>query len=239
MNLNEFEQKRQRLNQLMEERMNETENNRFIIYDGVMKPELYFKKQIRLAWMLKEPYDLENGTGGGWSYFDMFPEGENLYKVQFNRGHKTTWHPMIYISYGIHNNYQKWEDMEYIRNKNEMCDVVRYVAFINSQKLPSKGYTKTNFEDLKESINKNSDLLKNQIDLVNPNVLIFGNTIELYKNMLDLDFSKFQNSGSCKYIIQNNKLYISAYHPSQRTITRDKYVNDVITVVENWSNNLK
>jgi hypothetical protein len=91
------------------------------------------------------------------------------------------------------------------------------------------------------SIHKNylQKVIQKQIDLMNPNVLIFGNTIELYKNMLELDFSKFQNSGSCKYIIQNNKLYISAYHPSQRTITRDKYVNDVIIVVENWSNNLK
>src|SRR5690606_29815156 len=125
MNIEEFEQERTILNQLMEERMNEPENDRYIIYDGVMKPDLYFNNKIRLAWMLKEPYDEEDGTGGGWNYFDMFPEGQNLYEVQFNRGHKTTWHPMIYISYSIFNNFQKWEEMEYIRDKNEMCDVVR------------------------------------------------------------------------------------------------------------------
>ena len=53
MNIDEFEQERTILNQLMEDRMNEPENDRFIIYDGVMKPELYFNNQIRLAWMLK------------------------------------------------------------------------------------------------------------------------------------------------------------------------------------------
>lgn len=237
MKIEEFETKRLLLNQLMEDRINEPENDRFIITDGVMKPELYFNHKIRLVWMLKEPYDEVGGTGGGWSYFDMFPDGENLYRVQFNRGHKTTWHPIIYVSYGIYNDFQKWEDMNYIRDKNEMCDIVRQVAFINSQKLPSKGFTNTNFEDLLESISKNSDLLMKQIDLLNPNVLIFGNTIELYKNILNLELSKLQNFGSCKYIIQDHKLFISAYHPSQRTVTRNKYVNDIITLVEKWSNN--
>jgi len=186
---------------------------------------------------LKEPYDSEGGTGGGWSYFDMFPEGQNLYKVQFNRGHKTTWHPMIYISYAIFNNFQKWEEMEYIRDKNEMCDIVRQIAFINSQKLPSKGVTNTDFGDLWESIAKNSDLLKKQINLLNPNVFIFGNTIGLYKDILEIDLNKLKNFGSCKYFIKNEKLFISAYHPSQKTITRDKYVNDIISLIEKWFNN--
>jgi hypothetical protein len=234
MKIEEFEQERTILNQLMEERMNEPENDRYIIYDGVMKPDLYFNNKIRLAWMLKEPYDEEDGSGGGWNYFDMFPEGQNLYEVQFKRGHKTTWHPMIYISYSIFNNFQKWEEMEYIRDKNEMCDVVRQVAFINSQKLPSKGFTNTNFEHLWESIAKNSDLLKKQIELLNPNVFIFGNTIGLYKSILNLNLGKLQNFGSCEYIILEDKLFISAYHPSQRKITRETYVNDIVNCVKIW-----
>lgn len=225
------------LRSAMEQRMNEPENDRYIIFDGVMKPELYFKKQIRLAWMLKEPYDFENGTGGGWDYFDMFPDGENLYETQFNKGHKSTWHPMIYVSYGIHNNFQKWENMEYIRDKNEMCEIVREVAFVNSQKLPAKGFTNTKFSDLWESINKYSDLLKMQIDLLNPNVLIFANTIELYEAILDLDLSKLISYGSCSYLEKDEKLLISAYHPSQRGITRERYVNDIISIVEKWFKN--
>ena len=128
--------------------------------------------------------------------------------------------------------------MEYIRDKNDMCDIVRQVAFINSQKLPAKGFTNTNFEDLSESIAKNSDLLKKQIELLNPNVFIFGNTIGLYKSILNLGLSELQNFGSCEYIIQEKKLFISAYHPSQRSVTLDKYVNDIVTLVEKWSTNL-
>jgi len=235
MNIKEFEKEQSLLNLQMKERMNEPENNRYIICDGVMKPELYFNNKIRLAWMLKEPYDSEGGTGGGWNYFDMFPEGENLYELQFKRGHKSTWHPMIYISYSVHNNFLKWNDMDFIRNKNEMCDIVRQVAFINSQKLPSKGVTNTNVADLWESIAKNSDFLKRQIELLNPNVFIFGNTVDLYGNILNLEIDNFQNSGSCQFLIKDDKLFISAYHPAQTTVTRDKYIDDIINLIENWS----
>lgn len=237
MNTIEFNERNAALRREMEKRMDEPENKRHVIYDGVMKPELYFSRGIRLAWMLKEPYDLENGTGGGWNYFDMFPDGENLYETQFNKEHKSTWQPMIYISYGIHNNFQKWENMEYLRDKNEMCEIVREVAFINSQKLPAKGFTNTNFSDLWESINKNADLLKKQIELINPNVFIFANTIELYEGILDLNLSQLKSSGSSSYIVKDGKLFISAYHPSQRGITRDKYINDIISIVEKWSKN--
>lgn len=237
MNIEEFKKQSELLNAEMEARMDEPQNNRFVIPDGVMQPEVYFSKPIRLAWVLKEPYDEEDGTGGGWSYFDMFPEGKDLYVEQFHRGHKSTWHPMIYISHSIHNNFPKWEEMKYIRQDHSMCDVVRHVAFINSQKLPSKGRTNTNFEDLWESIEKHSDLLKKQIDLLDPNVFIFGNTIGLYKKILELDFSNFKDHGSCKFIEKDGKLYIHAYHPSQRSITRDNYINDIVFVVEKWIKN--
>jgi hypothetical protein len=239
MNIEEFKNQSELLNAEMEARMNEPLNERFIITDGVMKPDVYFSKPIRLAWMLKEPYDEEDGTGGGWSYFDMFPEGKDLYVEQFHRGHKVTWHPIIYISHSIHNNFPKWEEMEYIRDNHSMCDVVRHVAFINSQKLPSKGQTTTNFDDLWESISKHADLLKRQIDLLNPNVFIFGNTIGLYQKITGLDFSNFENHGTCRFIEQDGKLYISAYHPSQRSVSRSNYVNDIISVIEIWSSNLK
>lgn len=237
MNIEKFEQDIAILNKLMEEKMNEPQNDRFIISDGVMKPDLYFSNSIRLAWMLKEPYDSEEGTGGGWSYFDMFPDGENLYDIQFKKGHKTTWHPIIYISFSIFNGFQKWEEMEYIKDKNEMCDIVRQVAFVNSQKLPSKGITNTNFDDLIKAVSKHSYLIKSQIDLLDPNVLIFGNTISLYGEMLDVELDQMKNFGSCDYLIKNKKLYISAYHPSQRAVKRAQYVNDIIKLVEAWSNN--
>lgn len=233
----EFNQKYTDLIRRMNEQMNEPENDRYIIDDGVMKPSVYFSKDIRLAWMLKEPYDGENGTGGGWSYFGMFPENKDLYLEQFHKGHKSTWHPMIYVTNSINNNFIRWEQMNYIRDQHDMCDVVRHTAFINSQKLPSKGVTNTDFSDLWQSIALHSPLLKEQINLLDPNVFIFGSTANLYEKILDLDLKQLKRNGSCLYLTKENKLNISAYHPSQRSVVRSKYVNDIVEVVELWHNN--
>jgi hypothetical protein len=229
-----FENDYQILINEMELRMNKPAENRTIITDGVMNVDDYFLNDIRLAWMLKEPYDEEDGTGGGWSYFEMF-KGENLYLEQFNRAHKVTWHPIIYVSYGIMNNFTKWSELDYIRDNHKMCDVVRNVAFINSQKLPSKNVTRTDFNDLFESITQNSDLLNRQVNLLNPNVLIFGNTFNLYTNILKINVSDLiEYENGIKYIVKDEKLYISTYHPAQTQITRDLYVDGIISLVEKW-----
>ncbi len=119
-----------------------------------------------------------------------------------------------------------------------MCDVVRNTVFINCQKLPSKVVTRTNFTDLHESISKNSDLLLRQVQLLNPNVLIFANTFHLYRPILGLTEQTPIRKGTVDYIVNNEKLYIDAYHPSQRTIKRKDYINDIVELIQLWQNNL-
>lgn len=233
MTLSEFKKEYQDLILEMETRMNEPENNREIIDDGVYNPEKYFLNEIRLAWMLKEPYDEEDGTGGGWSYLSMF-DGDDLYETTFKKGHKTTWHPIIYTSHSILNGFPKWEEIEYIRDDHSMASVVKEVAFINAQKLPAKGVTRTNMDDIIESIAKHGDLLKRQKELLDPNVLIFANTFELYRELLELNDVNLQKHGSCEFIEQNGKLYISAYHPAQTQVPSHEYVNNIVEVVKNW-----
>lgn len=233
----EFKNKANALNKEFMERLNTRE--REVITDGVMMPELYFKNGLRLAWMLKEPYDSKNGIGGGWSMFDMFPEEKDLYEEQFKRTHKVTWQPIIYISFSIFNNFQKWSEMKWISEDHSMCDIVRQVAFINSQKLPSKGVTRTDYTDLEESLKLTSDLLEKQINLCNPNVFIFANTVGLYTNILGYKLEEFVNEKSVSYLFKDGKLFINAYHPGQRKIKREDYVNDIVSIVEKFSDKLK
>lgn len=222
----------------MNERMNEPENDREIIEDGVMYPEKYFDNKIRLAWMLKEPYDEADGTGGGWVYHDMFKQSD-LYG-KFKGGHRSTWHPIIYITYSIQNGFPLWSELPYIRDKHEMCDVVRETAFINIQKLPAKGVTRTNHEDLWVAMKKYSDLLLRQIDLLNPNVLIFANTLNVYRSLPKYQDIELHKHGSANFFEKDGKLYIDAYHPAQRAVKGHVYGDDLITIVKNWSEkNLK
>jgi len=52
------------------------------ITDGIVNIEKYSKSKYRICWVLKEPYDEGDGTGGGWSLTDAlaaedFSSGSN------------------------------------------------------------------------------------------------------------------------------------------------------------------
>ena len=212
----------------MKQRIDEPENERYIISDGVMQPDEYFSKEIRLAWVLKEAYEEEDGTGGGWSYFDLYD------KTGFDISTVKTLKRIIKTSYSIHNEFIKGENMDDI--DFEMKQIIKRVAIINTQKLPAKNYSSTNGKDLQESINKYSDLLERQLELINPNVIIFGGTFRYYKDLLKFEDSEIVK-GNVKYISKGDKLYIDAPHPSYWQISENEYVNYIASVVEKWKTN--
>lgn len=213
---------------IMKQRIDEPENDRYIISDGVMLPDEYFSKEIRLAWILKEAYDEEDGTGGEWSYFDLYD------KVGFDLSKHKTFKPIIQTSYSIHNNFIKYENLDDV--DCEMMQIIKSVAIINTQKLPARNYSTTHDNDLHQSVKKYSDLLETQLDLINPNVIIFGNTFKYYKDLLKIEDSEIVK-GNVWYVSKEGKLYISAYHPVQTQTSKKDYVNDIVSVVEKWKLN--
>lgn len=213
-------------------RVNFPFSNRKIITDGVVNFEKYSRSKYKISWMLKEPYDEYDGTGGGWDYSELFPLNKNLYE-NFKLNHPT-FHPIIYTTFSILNDFVEYAEMDWIKDNHDMCSVLYELAFINCQKLPAKGATTTDFTDLYKSIETNGDLLKKQIILVDSNILIFGNTFELYRELLKLENETLINNGSADYLIKDNRLYVSSYHPSQRKITRETYVNDIVNCVKIW-----
>lgn len=214
----------------MKLRIEEPENERFLISDGVMYPDKYFNEDLRIAWILKEAYDEEDGTGGNWSYFDLFV------KESFDVSTSKTFNPIIYASYGLYNNFTKYGGMDWIHDDPTMKEVLKNIAIINTQKLPSKNHSSTADSDLYESVNEYSDLLKRQINLLNPNVIIFGNTFKYFKDLLEIEDSEIVKGIVC-HVAKGNKLYISAYHPAQTQITKQEYVDSIVSVVEKWKQN--
>lgn len=214
----------------MKLRIDEPENEMEIISDGVMQPNEYFSKEIRLAWILKEAYDYSDGGGeGGWSYFGLFD------KENFDFKNNPTFNSIIHTSFRIHNNFMKYKEDEKSIDI-EMSKIIRNVAIINTRKLPSKKGSSTNGSHLWESIEKSSDLLEKQINLLNPNVIIFGGTFKFYKDLLKFEDSEIVK-GNPWYIAKDNKLYIIAYHPAQTTTSKLEYVNSIVSVVEKWKLN--
>jgi hypothetical protein len=128
-----------------------------------------------------------------------------------------------------------WGSMDYIRDEpEEMTSIVRDIAIVNVQKLPSKNVSKTDFQDIVKAFNKYKDILKSQIEILNPDILICANTMQLYKELFDLTSEKINTKESITYYTKNEKLYIDAYHPAQTQVYRETYVDDIITAAKEW-----
>ena len=205
------------------------------IVDGIVNIEKYLHSRFKILWILKEPYDdVENNlpSGGGWHFCNDFLAPDGFYK-RIGQS-RATWHPIIYTSYGILNDFMQYESMDYIRDDESMAEIVRNIAVINVKKLP--GFTRTyDYSIISNAYNKHKDILLKQIDTYNPDIIIGGSTLQLFFDDFGIrDILK--NNRSVDYATKNSRLYISAYHPAQTQVTRDIYVNDIINTVKMWTN---
>jgi hypothetical protein len=234
MDIKTRKQKLLELNEKIREAIDDHEAGRFAILDGAVNLDRYFSSPIRIAWLLKEAYDDESGTGGGWSYTNLL-DNDTIYEDFFHpHGSRTTWHPIIYASYGISKNFSYWDDMKYIRHQPDMAQVVRDIAIINGQKLPAFGITKTNNAVIAASIQNHIGFLAEQIKLLDPHILIGGNTMPYYFDALGLRPEDAVSTKTLKYHIKDNRAYIDAYHPAQRSVKRQDYIDDIIGIAELW-----
>jgi hypothetical protein len=211
-----------------------SEEEREPIYDGPVNAMRYLKSPIKIVWLLKEAYDDIDGKGGGWNY-SVLLDKENLYE-DFFRPHasRATWHPIVYVSYGILNNFRLWNDMDYIRdNPHELTSVIRDIAIVNVQKLPARNVTYTDSRDITKAFENHKHLLKRQLEILNPDIIIGASTLHLFKDIFDINDGA-NHKESITYYFKDKKLFIDAYHPAQTIISRQVYVNDIISAAKDW-----
>ncbi len=202
------------------------------IWDGIVDIDKYLNAKFKILWILKEPYDEFDGTGGGWGLTDGLSK-ENLYENK-NIKRSPTYQPMIYVTYSILNGFPEWDQMDWIRDNPDIAQSLNYIAYINVKKLP--GYTRSDYKELSENYKKNKNLLLKQIKTYDPEIIIFGNTMPLFLSDLKISPEDMKSYNSIKYFNKDyNKIYIDAYHPAQTQITRENYVNDIVNIVKKWS----
>ena len=187
------------------------------IYDGVADPKGYLETNPKIMWLLKEPYDdlTPSGKhkGGGWSFIDdIF---NNTKWSDFWKS-STMWQLMIQINYAIHNSCD-WKDLKYIAEKPEMADELKKTAYINLSKMPADSTSSDthlwNCFPLWKSI------LLEQINLYEPDVIIFGNTFAFFTEILKINYNPIHTiSGrwGVDAYKKNNLILIDAYHPARK-----------------------
>lgn len=197
------------------------------IFDGVVNVDLYCSSPFRVMWILKEPWDEENSTGGGWSLCSDIL----AVKPVASLGH-ATFHPIIYIAYGLFHGPMSFADMPWIKEMENPEDVIRRLAFINAKKLP--GVTWGAYGPLiLEWYSRGKQIILGQIEAYCPDV-VFGCAPHFPAILDDLDCdwrSRVRSVGSADYVWQKETLFVHVYHPGQTQITREKYVNDALNAV--------
>ena len=222
MNVIELGNKQQEIWNMMEKLSKELENdNRLPIYDGVCDLDGYLSSKPKVMWMLKEPNgQIEGGEleEGGWSIPDEAFTNLEVIASQ------PTWQVIIYVMYGYQNGL-KYDDMDYIHNKIEMAKVMQSIAYLNVSKMP--GYNKSVKSNIEQRYTQWKPILNKQIETYAPDIIIFGNTFDHFKNDFKIrGLEKIGNIPGWIDVYKSGQLIIlDAYHPSRKG--RD-YVNTLI-----------
>ena len=204
------------------------------ITDGVADCKAYLESSPRVAWVLKEPYDDKdpdtgNPKGGGWSIpHDCFLK-ETKWSV-------LSWQRVIYIMYGLKNNCH-YADMPYVRDCPEMGNVMKSIAWLNLNKMPAGTTSSYSFAESYQRYWK--EVLLKQINLYNPQIIVFGNTFSsCWRDFIpecQKPIDRIPKEGKCFIEVYRteNRILLDAYHPGIRSNV-EFYVNSLIDTIKKY-----
>lgn len=160
------------------------------IYDGVADAKGYLSARQRLMWILKEPYDgfdeTEEPCGGGWTMIKDVEEGKTLAQVA---NANPALRNVAYASHAILDGAESYEDESWISDAPKVYErTLQNIAYVNVGKMPA-GRTTSN-ERLSACYAQWKDILFEQIELYDPETLVFGNTLQCFAPDMGIDLDK-------------------------------------------------
>ncbi len=196
------------------------------IYDGICDINNYINSPLKIMWILKEAYSVDkdgNNTGGGW---DIYQDWDNIDVIKRNQ----TWRVMAKILYGI-NTGSQYDEMPPINE--DMLNSLKASVYINVNKMPGGTTTK---KSLKKEYQIWEDILFEQIDGYKPDVIIFGNTYNIFRSSRLDNSERVDNSGeniAPIYKTSDGILLVDTFHPKQTQYKQEQYINSIINNIRN------
>lgn len=228
MNAKELKKAQQEIWNEMDNLAKELGFERYPIKDGVCDFEGYLESNPKVMWILKEPNgQCPNGEleEGRWSIVkDSFRDDIEGTAKQL------TWQVIIYVMHGYLNGLM-YDDMEYIHNNIEMAKVMQRIAYLNVSKMP--GYNTSNKKHIEQCYNRWKPILDKQIEIYNPDVIIFGYTFDHFRNHFkDKGLEQIGNIPDWIDVYKShNRILLDAYHPSRKG---REYVNTLIKALNTY-----
>ena len=211
---------------LKELKQNRIKKTNDFITDGIVDPETWFEsKGERILFLLKEAYSSEGPVE--WDLPSWLRSKRCMEKCK-NDCSKcwpsgTTYNHVAEAVYMILNpdlGFDEWFGLESRKSREYKLtrkSLLEKIAVINIKKYDGK--KKSEDEDLKKHIKEHGELLKKQIESINPTVIICGGTYSYLKELYDLeDLDNEFNGGTMLGDIK----VIAAYHPSKQMSSKDK-----------------
>lgn len=206
------------------------------ILDGIIDSNCYTRSKYKILWILWEPYDdyknreglhspsqnnfynkenYESGCGGWDCRADIVEKMETYLKIP-------TWKTIASIS-SIILCGTPYKDL------SAFSATIKSIAFININKYPA-GHTSSNRWNLFDEIYKTKGhVLEEQIEFINPEIVIAGNVLYLFKKKLE-EQPLFQTFGRNSYK-SSSRIYIDALHPSRKG---EKYSMEINKAISDW-----
>lgn len=171
-----------------------------LVRDGIINESLYKEAKIKILYITKES---NNPTQ---------PE-EDICKWLRDSIQSTFAIRLSEWSYGILNNFPKFDEIW--ETKSKPHEAIQKTAIINVKKIA--GGSLPHYHEIKNSCITNRSLLVEQIELIQPNLIILG--LSFWKELREQLFSNivWQNSGYGIDIATTESYnLIDFYHPSSR-----------------------
>ena len=169
------------------------------VFDGVADWAGYFAAPRKVCWILKEPVETDGtGTpgGGGWTMFKDLGAGRTLASVV---NANQTLRNVAYASWGLLEGKTRDADIPWIKDRTDVADALLRVCYLNTGKMPAA--TRTSDEQLRKVHDEWREIVLDQIELANPDLLIFAGTLQVWAVDLGLDISRPRHTavrGSCR-----------------------------------------
>lgn len=174
------------------------------IQDGVINLDKYFNSKIRIMWVMK---DANSSDDSDWDQRHAISDLKEDYGIK--KDWEKTFQHIVYTTFGILNN-KRWDEIPFIKDNVDIVEILKSIAYINIKKIPG-GSTVTD-STLQMYYNKDKEILIEQLNKLEPEIIIFGNTLKYFKSDLNLD--KINKLNIIEYSIHNDKLYINGNHPN-------------------------
>jgi hypothetical protein len=216
---------------LLVERQNQIDGKCKEIYvdsvtDGVIDTEKYINSKLKCLWLLREPTN-DDANDIKSDIHRRLNKG-NLYSPRY-------FSPMRYILYSYSNDFLMY-NKKYDNKDAEYLNLLNEVAFVNFSKI--RGGSKIDRDKWRQNTNLFEDLVISQIAMLEPDIIICAGTIQRLEQTNYLKgCEKIIHGEKYYYFKKNNQLIIGCYHLSQRTITKEKYINNIISIIKKEKNN--